>query len=83
MSKIEEIVDSEIKKGEGKSKPQNDAKLIQKSNEYASKITKEINVIFRFVKTVYYKRFPELESIVTQPALYCKAVREIEREEKG
>jgi RNA processing factor Prp31 len=32
---------------------------------------------------MYYKKFPELESIVTQPAFYCKAVREIEMAEMG
>ena len=40
MKTIEEIVDNQLSKEEGKAKQQNDAKLIQKSNEYASIITK-------------------------------------------
>ena len=74
MKMIGTIVDSQLGKGEQKIK-KHDAKVVQKSNEYASMITKEINFIFRSVKAVYYKKFPELQSIVTQPALYCKAVR--------
>ena len=76
MKVVSSIVDEQLGKDQLK-KIDNEAKIIQKSNEYASVITKEINSIFRAVKAVYYKRFPELESIVTQPALYCKAVREI------
>jgi RNA processing factor Prp31 len=79
MATVSAIVDG---KEESKDK-NNNPKLIQKSHEYAAVISKEINAIFRSVKTAYYKRFPELESIVTQPALYCKAVREIEIAEKG
>ena len=82
MATVSAIVDRTIEEKTDKT-CHTDSKLIQKSNEYAANITKDINVIFRSVKVGYYKRFPELESIITQPALYCKAVREIEKAERG
>ena len=38
----------------------------------------EIDNIIKFVRKGYNKRLPELESIVTKPTLYCKALLEIE-----
>jgi RNA processing factor Prp31 len=73
---IKGLVDAKINQEE-KECPIPQEALIQKSNEYASTIGKEISSFFRAVKAVYNRKFPELESIVTQPALYCKAVREI------
>lgn len=77
MATISALIDQKIEKGKLEAQ-KNEAELIQKSNEYASAISKEIASIFRFVKNIYNRKFPELESIVTQPSLYCKAVREIE-----
>ena len=52
--------------------------LVHQSNKYASCISQHIAGIFRTVKGIYYQKFPELESIVTSPPQYCRAVREIE-----
>ena len=59
MKTIGCIVDRQLGNGEEKIK-KHDPKTVQTSNEYASTIMKEINFIFRSVKTVYYKKFPEL-----------------------
>lgn len=74
MQTISFIVDAKIDQNSNNTSKIN-SQLIQKSNEYASNINKEINALFRSIKAMYYHKFPELESIVTQPALYCKAVR--------
>lgn len=58
MAMITTLVDSQIEKGNSNHK--NDPKIIQKSNQYASAISKEINAIFRTTKAIYYKKFPEL-----------------------
>lgn len=57
MTLISSIVDGKIGKNEA-NKIENEAKVIQKSNEYASTIAKEINTLFRSVKAVYYHKFP-------------------------
>jgi RNA processing factor Prp31 len=77
---IKALVDAKIRQEETECVTPQEL-LIQRSNEYASAIAKEVAGFFRAVKAVYGRKFPELESIVTQPALYCKAVREIERGE--
>ncbi len=82
MKKIGELVDAKIEEGKLETHRE-EATLIHLSNEYAGAISKEIGSIFRFVKGIYYHKFPELESIVTEPALYCKTVRELERERKA
>ncbi|KAM3135730.1 hypothetical protein pb186bvf_012127 [Paramecium bursaria] len=48
--------------------------LILKTNDYCSAIEKEINNIHKRLKDVYYKRFPELEQIITNPLDYVKIV---------
>jgi U4/U6 small nuclear ribonucleoprotein PRP31 len=41
----------------------------------ATEIDQEINVIHKFVRDKYEKRFPELESLVPQPLDYINTVR--------
>lgn len=43
-------------------------------------INKETIAIAKYIKKIYNKKIPELESIVTNDALYCKAVLEIEEQ---
>uniref|UniRef100_A0A915DDH8 U4/U6 small nuclear ribonucleoprotein Prp31 n=1 Tax=Ditylenchus dipsaci TaxID=166011 RepID=A0A915DDH8_9BILA len=49
--------------------------LVVKLSELASEIDQEIQVIHKFVRDKYEKRFPELESLVPMPFDYIKTVR--------
>lgn len=44
--------------------------LIVEANNLAVEIDNEINVIHKFVRDKYAKRFPELESLVPAPLEY-------------
>lgn len=48
--------------------------LINKCNYYASEINKEIAAIVKYIRQIYSKKIPELESSVTNNAHYCRAV---------
>lgn len=52
-------------------------KLIVSSNNMTVEIDNEINVIHQFVKDIYNKRFPELESLVPTPMEYICTVKEL------
>jgi len=49
--------------------------LVVKFSELATDIDQEINVIHKFVRDKYEKRFPELESLVPMPLDYINTVR--------
>lgn len=51
--------------------------LIVEANNITVEIDNEINVIHKFVRDLYYKRFPELESLVQTPLEYVKTVKEL------
>ncbi|ELT98453.1 hypothetical protein CAPTEDRAFT_177631 [Capitella teleta] len=51
--------------------------LIVQANNITVEIDNEINVIHKYVRDIYYKRFPELESLVSQPLEYMKTVKEL------
>lgn len=51
--------------------------LIVEANNITMEIDNEINVIHKFVRDLYKKRFPELESLVTGPMEYMKTVKEL------
>lgn len=57
MDVVKAVVDAKIGEQEYESPVPQDA-LIQKSNEYASAIAKEISSIFRGVKGIYSRKFP-------------------------
>ncbi|KAF4750350.1 U4/U6 small nuclear ribonucleoprotein Prp31, partial [Perkinsus olseni] len=58
--------------------------LLSKCNTVAVTIDEDIYHIHRYVKKVYSKKFPELESIVSMPLDYMRVVqRLIEKEEAG
>jgi U4/U6 small nuclear ribonucleoprotein PRP31 len=50
-------------------------KLVVKLSELATDIDLEINVIHKFVRDKYEKRFPELESLVPMPLDYINTVK--------
>ncbi|KAI1728894.1 snoRNA binding domain, fibrillarin domain-containing protein [Ditylenchus destructor] len=50
-------------------------KLVVKLSELATDIDQEINVIHKFVRDKYEKRFPELESLVPMPLDYVNTVK--------
>lgn len=50
-------------------------KLIVQLSELAAEIDQEINVIHKFVRDKYEKRFPELESLVPNPLEYLATVK--------
>ncbi|XP_005110707.1 U4/U6 small nuclear ribonucleoprotein Prp31 [Aplysia californica] len=52
-------------------------KLIVDANNMTVEIDNEINVIHQFVKDIYSKRFPELESLVPMPLEYICTVKEL------
>ncbi|XP_076458994.1 U4/U6 small nuclear ribonucleoprotein Prp31-like [Babylonia areolata] len=52
-------------------------KLIVDANNMTVEIDNEINVIHQFVKDIYNKRFPELESLVPIPMEYICTVKEL------
>ncbi len=51
--------------------------VIVEANNITVEIDNEINVIHKYVRDNYYKRFPELESLVQNPVDYVKTVREL------
>lgn len=52
-------------------------KLIVEANNLTVEIDNEINLIHKYIRDKYAKRFPELESLVVQPLDYIKTVREL------
>eukprot|EP01066_Platyproteum_vivax_P012171 Platyproteum_vivax@DN5530_c0_g1_i1.p1 len=54
--------------------------LIEKCNNLVGQVDQEIYNIFRFVRDIYSKKFPELESIVVSPVEYIQVVKRIQNE---
>jgi len=52
-------------------------KLIVEANNLTVEIDNEINVIHKFIRDKYLKRFPELESLVPNALDYIRTVREL------
>ena len=51
--------------------------LIVEANNLTNEIDNEINIIHKFVRDRYQKRFPELESLVQLPVDYMRTVKEL------
>lgn len=51
--------------------------LIVDANNLLVEIDNEIDIIYNFVRTIYHKRFPELEQLVQLPMDYLKTVQVI------
>jgi len=51
--------------------------LIVEANNITVEIDNEISIAHKFVRDIYYKRFPELESLVQLPLEYVKTVKEL------
>ncbi|CAF0788507.1 unnamed protein product [Rotaria sordida] len=51
--------------------------LIVDANNLLVEIDNEIDIIHNFVRTIYYKRFPELEQLVQLPMDYLTTVQEL------
>ncbi|XP_022105100.1 U4/U6 small nuclear ribonucleoprotein Prp31-like isoform X1 [Acanthaster planci] len=51
--------------------------LIVQANNLSVEIDNEINIIHKFVRDHYQKRFPELESLVPTPQEYLRTVKEL------
>lgn len=51
--------------------------LIVDANNLLVEIDNEIDIIHNYVKTIYHKRFPELEQLVQLPLDYLKTVKEL------
>lgn len=51
--------------------------LIIEANNVTVEIDNEISVIHKYVRDLYYKRFPELESLVPLAVEYMKTVKEL------
>lgn len=49
--------------------------LIVEANNITAEIDNEINVIHKFTRDHYSKRFPELESLVPTPLEYIRTVQ--------
>ena len=47
------------------------------ANNITMEIDNEINVIHKYVRDIYNKRFPELESLVPEPLDYLRTVKEL------
>jgi U4/U6 small nuclear ribonucleoprotein PRP31 len=52
-------------------------KLIVKVNQLSVDIDGEINVLHKYVRDIYVKRFPELEQLILNPIDYLKTVQMI------
>eukprot|EP00124_Ichthyophonus_hoferi_P001605 Ihof_evm5s88 gene=Ihof_evmTU5s88 len=63
--------------GEGSIEEDPEYNLIVKSNALAVEINSEINVLHKFVRDAYQKRFPELEQLVPVAYDYIRAVHVI------
>lgn len=57
-----------------------ETRLIEQSNQLIAKLDIEILNIHSFVRDIYSKKFPELESIVTSPLEYIAVVQRIKNE---
>ena len=55
---------------------------LDKTNKYLVAIDREISSITKFVKDIYKRRFPEIESVVVNPVQYVKTVTLIEENVK-
>eukprot|EP00916_Digyalum_oweni_P005837 GHVL01010117.1.p2 GENE.GHVL01010117.1~~GHVL01010117.1.p2 ORF type:complete len:489 (-),score=86.33 GHVL01010117.1:1862-3328(-) len=55
-------------------------KLINECNDKVMAVDQEIYTIFRFVRDIYSKKFPELESVVMSPIEYIQVVKRIKNE---
>lgn len=51
--------------------------LIVEANTLAAEIDNDINVVHKFLRDKYQKRFPELETVVPTPIEYIKCVNEL------
>ena len=51
--------------------------LIAKTNEYTRQVTPEIALVHKRLRDAYLPRFAELESIVTVPLDFARAVKVI------
>nr|XP_018671752.1 U4/U6 small nuclear ribonucleoprotein Prp31 [Ciona intestinalis] len=52
-------------------------KLIVESNNLTMEIDNEVNIIHKFTRDYYSKRFPELDSLVPTPLEYIRTVKEL------
>ncbi|OMJ10535.1 U4/U6 small nuclear ribonucleoprotein Prp31 [Smittium culicis] len=52
-------------------------KLIVEGNDLSIKIDREFNLVLKYVRDHYQYRFPELESLVTNPISYAQTVKKI------
>ncbi|ESO09443.1 hypothetical protein HELRODRAFT_185344 [Helobdella robusta] len=52
-------------------------KLIVEANNITVEIDTEINLVHKYVRDLYNKRFPELESLVQTPIEYVRTIKEL------
>nr|XP_039265935.1 U4/U6 small nuclear ribonucleoprotein Prp31-like [Styela clava] len=78
MGRIAEILDkNEPVSSAGPVESNPEYQLIVESNNLTVEIDNEINIIHKFCRDNYMKRFPELESLVPTPLEYIRTVKEL------
>ncbi|GFS93217.1 hypothetical protein NPIL_52561 [Nephila pilipes] len=77
MQEIAERRQSERKEAIGPVEADPEYLLIVEANNLAVEIDNEINIIHKFTRDKYSKRFPELESLVPVPLQYVSTVKEL------
>lgn len=77
MEEIAERRNSERKEAIGPVEADPEYLLIVEANNLAVEIDNEINIIHKFIRDKYSKRFPELESLVPVPLQYVSTVKEL------
>ncbi|KAJ7068120.1 hypothetical protein C8F01DRAFT_1116944 [Mycena amicta] len=55
--------------------------LIVQANNLSVDVDNEIMVVHKFIRDHYYTKFPELEQLVVDPAMYIRSVRALANEE--
>ena len=82
MEKIKQLVNGNVSKDGMSVEPQmnseqgeDEAKLVTRVNSMAFDIDDEIAAVFKCVKDIYHKRFPEMESLILDPLYYVRTVQ--------
>ncbi|KAG9334297.1 hypothetical protein JZ751_008279 [Albula glossodonta] len=77
MDKIAQYVGNQRKNTEGPVEADPEYRLIVAANNLTVEIDNELNIIHKFVRDKYSKRFPELESLVPNSLDYIRTVKEL------
>lgn len=77
IQKVRELSDKTLSTEETITEDDEEYQLIETCNEFVISVDKEILNIHKFIRDIYSKKFPELESIVFSPLEYIAIVQRV------